>query len=147
MLQFRSSTADDTARIMEIWRTAVDATHHFLTPDDRAAIEAELYDFFPQVTLTLALASGENIIGFMLLHQGHLEALFVDANYHGKGVGRALVSAALEQYPQLTTDVNEQNEQAVVFYQRLGFVRTGRAERDGQGRAYPLIHLRFVHHQ
>ena len=40
------------------------------------------------------------------------------------------------------TDVNEQNLQAVGFYEHLGFVPIGRSERDGQGRAYPLIHLR-----
>ena len=41
----------------------------------------------------------------------------------------------------MTTDVNEQNERAVGFYERMGFVRTGHSPRDGQGRPYPLIHL------
>ncbi|MFT8211434.1 MAG: acetyltransferase [Symbiopectobacterium sp.] len=143
MLQFRPSTADDIPRIMDIWRKAVDATHHFLAPEDRAAIDVELCTFFPQVTLTLAVGPAGNIVGFMFLHPGHLEALFVDAACHGKGIGRALVNAVLVQHPQLTTDVNEQNEQAVAFYQRMGFVRTGRSAFDGQGRAYPLIHLRY----
>ncbi|MCW2473964.1 MULTISPECIES: acetyltransferase [unclassified Symbiopectobacterium] len=144
MLQFRPSTADDIPRIMAIWRNAVDATHHFLTPRDRAAIDAELCAFFPQITLTLALESNGNIVGFMYLHHGHLEALFVDADSHGKGIGRALIGAALARYPQLTTDVNEQNVQALAFYQRLGFVRTGRSALDGQGRAYPLLHLQYL---
>jgi putative acetyltransferase len=43
----------------------------------------------------------------------------------------------------LTTDVNEQNAQAVDFYEHLGFERTGRSEMDNQGRPYPLIHLRL----
>jgi putative acetyltransferase len=41
----------------------------------------------------------------------------------------------------MTTDVNEQNAQAVGFYEHMGFTRTGRSPLDGQGRPYPLIHL------
>jgi putative acetyltransferase len=37
--------------------------------------------------------------------------------------------------------VNEQNAQAVGFYEHLGFQRTGRSDKDSQGRPYPLIHL------
>ena len=44
----------------------------------------------------------------------------------------------------ITTSVNEQNGQAVGFYERMGFVPVGRSERDDQGRPYPLIHLRFA---
>ncbi|MGG2473877.1 acetyltransferase, partial [Rhizobium sp. BR5] len=29
------------------------------------------------------------------------------------------------------------------FYRRLGFEPTGRSDLDGQGRPYPLVHLRF----
>lgn len=144
MLQLRPSTANDLPRVMAIWRNAVEATHFFVTPEDRAAIEAELHTFFPQVTLTLAVEPGGHIVGFMYLHQGHLEALFVDADRHGKGIGRTLLGAALARYPQLTTDVNEQNVQALAFYQRLGFVPTGRSALDGQGRAYPLLHLQYL---
>jgi putative acetyltransferase len=38
--------------------------------------------------------------------------------------------------------VNEQNRSALAFYEHLGFERTGRSPVDGQGRPYPLIHLR-----
>jgi len=44
--------------------------------------------------------------------------------------------------PTTTTDVNEQNSQAVGFYGKMGFKRTGRSPVDDQGRPYPLIHLR-----
>jgi putative acetyltransferase len=72
-----------------------------------------------------------------------MEALFVDPGYRGKGVGRALVSHGLKSHPTMTTDVNEQNTQAVGFYRRLGFRPTGRSRVDNEGRPYPLIHLEF----
>jgi putative acetyltransferase len=143
MFRLRPSTAHDTAHVMAIWRKAVDATHHFLDPADRAAIEAELASFLPKVLLTLAVDPRDEPLGFMFLNDGHLEALFVDPDHHGQGIGKALVQAGVTRHPDLTTDVNEQNTQAAAFYQRVGFRRTGRSAVDGQGRPYPLIHLRF----
>ncbi|WP_263598609.1 acetyltransferase [Brevundimonas guildfordensis] len=127
---------------MDIWRAAVDATHDFLTPGDHDAIEAEVLGFFPQVSLLLAVDSSDAPLGFMFLHEGHLEALFVDPDQHGQGIGKALVRNALAAHPGLTVDVNEQNPKALGFYEHLGFERIGRSAQDGQGRPYPLIHLR-----
>ena len=77
----------------------------------------------------------------MFLHEGHLEALFVDASARGLGVGKWLISHALSLHPDLSVDVNEQNHQAVGFYQHMGFQISGRSEQDNQGRPYPLLHL------
>ncbi|EPY02408.1 acetyltransferase [Magnetospirillum fulvum] len=143
MMKIRPSAGHDLPHVMEIWRRAVDATHHFLSPEDRVAIEAELSTFLPQVSLTLAVDQSDRPLGFMFLHDGHMEALFIHPDHHGQGIGTALVAEALARHPELTTDVNEQNSQAIGFYQRLGFERIGRSDKDGQGRPYPLLHLRF----
>ncbi len=142
MMVIRQSRPDDSARVMDIWRAAVDATHHFLLPQHRAAIEAELAGFLPSAPLWLAVDGEDRAIGFMLLDGAQMEALFVDPACHGQGVGRALVDHARGLHRVLTTDVNAQNPQAAGFYARLGFVEVGRSDRDGQGRPYPLIHLR-----
>ena len=76
---------------MEIWRRAVDATHHFLSPEDRRHIEAEVAAFLPRAPLDLALDETDRAIGFMLLDGNHMEALFIDPDFRGTGVGRALV--------------------------------------------------------
>ncbi|MCW2245401.1 putative acetyltransferase [Azospirillum fermentarium] len=142
MITIRLSRPEDGARAVDIWRAAVDATHDFLSPADRRAIDAEVADFLPHAPLWLAVDGQDTAIGFMLLDGGRMEALFIHPDHRGTGVGRALVAHALAQHPGLTTDVNEQNTQAVGFYQRLGFRPTGRSDTDGQGRPYPLIHLR-----
>ena len=141
MVHIRKAKAADGNRILDIWRGSVDATHHFLSPADRQTIEAEVTAFLPQAPLWLAVNDGDKAIGFMLLDGGHMEALFIHPLHRGLGVGRALVQHALRIQPHLTTDVNEQNAQAVGFYEHLGFEWTGRSERDSQGRSYPLIHM------
>lgn len=140
--EIRASRDDDGARVVEIWCAAVDATHDFLSIADREAIEAEVRDFLPAVPLWLAVDADDIATGFMLLDGTHMEALFIDPAHRGSGIGRALVNHALKMTPELTTDVNEQNEQAVGFYRHLGFVPTGRSALDGQGRPYPLVHLK-----
>lgn len=143
MITSRYSTGKDLPRIMEIWRRAVDATHQFLAPLDKAAIEAEVLDFFPQVKLLLAIDPAGTPQGFMFLHDGHLEALFIDPSQHGSGYGRSLIDQAITVHPDLTTDVNAQNPDALGFYEHIGFVRTGTSHHDAQGRPYPLIHLQY----
>lgn len=144
MIKIRTSTRKDGERVMDIWRRAVDATHDFLSPDDRRDIEKEVAGFLPGAPLWVAVDSQDRAVAFMLLGGSHMEALFVDPAHRGSGVGRSLVRHALSICPNLTTDVNEQNAQAVGFYARMGFQPTGRSETDGQGRSYPLIHLRYV---
>ncbi|WP_241300062.1 acetyltransferase [Burkholderia stabilis] len=143
MIGIRKSTQADGARVLDIWRSAVDATHHFLSDADRRAIESDVMSFLPDAPLDLAVDESDRPIGFMLLDGSHMEALFIDPAHHGAGVGRLLVEAALSRHPDLSTDVNEQNEAAAGFYERLGFERCGRSALDGQGRPYPLIHLRY----
>ena len=143
MIKLRPSRPDDGARVVEIWAAAVDATHDFLTPEDRAAIGREVESFLPSAPMILAVDDRDRPLGFMLIDDGHMEALFIDPAHRGAGVGAIMIDYALAVHPSLTTDVNEQNAQAVGFYEHMGFERTGRSELDGQGRPYPLIHLRF----
>ena len=69
--------------------------------------------------------------------------LFVDPDVRGCGVGKLLIEHALSLTPKLTTNVNEQNEQAVGFYQKMGFRVTGRSETDDLGQPYPLLNLMY----
>ena len=128
-------------RLVQIWRSAVDATHDFLAEPDRAAIEGQLADvYFPAVRLTVAEIDGDPV-GFAGTAGEHLEMLFVHADARGHGVGSALLHHAIAAHGIRLVDVNEQNEQAVEFYVRRGFVVTGRSERDEAGRPYPLLHM------
>lgn len=143
MGSIRASKPRDGQRVVEIWRDAVDATHDFLSPADRAAIETEVRGFLPAAPHWLWVDEDDRPLGFMFLSGTHIEALFVDPACHGQGIGRALIDHARRQHPALTVDVNEQNPQAARFYERVGFQRTGRSPTDGEGRSYPLVHLRL----
>ncbi|WP_373689983.1 acetyltransferase [Saccharopolyspora gregorii] len=136
-----STGADEFPVLVRIWRSAVDATHDFLDPRDRAEIEERLpVEHFPQVRLGVAELGGAPV-GFAGTSGPSLEMLFVDAAHRGRGVGRALLAHAVAELGVTSVDVNEQNEQAVGFYLRHGFTVTGRSELDDAGRPYPLLRM------
>lgn len=90
-----------------------------------------MHSFLPEAPLWVAVNERDQPVGFMLLSGQHMDALFIDPDVRGCGVGRMLVKHALSMAPELTTNVNEQNEQAVGFYKKVGFKVT---ERSGGGR-------------
>ncbi len=141
-MKVRRGTPDDVPRALEIWRDAVDATHGFLTCEDRAEIDAMVADWLRTVELWLVDAGGRPV-GFLVMDGEMIDALFVDPAAHGSGYGTALLNHALELSPHATVDASEQASNALAFYEARGFVRTGRSETDPQGRPYPLIHLRY----
>ncbi len=143
MYTLRSSRPEDGPDLIDLWRRSVDATHHFLSAEDRKAIDDEVCGFLPHAPMTVAVDEDDKPCGFMLIDGTHMEALFIDPDARGCGIGRQLLQHGLSLHGALTTDVNVQNAQAVGFYQRMGFVETGRSEKDSQGRPYPLIHLRY----
>ncbi|RYG32870.1 MAG: acetyltransferase [Burkholderiales bacterium] len=141
-MRIRPSTVEDGARVVEIWRGAVHATHDFLTPADLAEIDAQVEEFLPKTPLLLAVSDEDRPVAFMGMTEHKVDALFIDPTLRGGGIGRLMIEHAATLYASLTVDVNEQNAQAVGFYERMGFVRTGRSDTDDQGRPYPLIHMR-----
>ncbi|MDO3873599.1 acetyltransferase, partial [Salmonella enterica] len=88
-----------------------------------------------------AVTDQDEPVGFMLLTGEHMDALFIDPDVRGQGIGKILVEHALTLAPGLTTNVNEQNTQAVGFYKKMGFKVTGRSEVDDLGKPYPLLNL------
>lgn len=137
----REVRSGEYPRLVEVWRSAVDATHEFLRPADRDAIEACLAaDYFPAVALVVAERGGE-VVGFAGVDGDKLEMLFVDASCRGTGVGSALLAETIDVDGIRFVDVNEDNAQAVGFYLRWGFVVVERSELDDDGRPYPLLRM------
>ena len=141
VISIRRSRHDEGKKLIAIWRRSVDATHDFLSKEYRAELEDLVSAFLPEAPLWVAVTEKDEPIAFMLLTGEHMDALFVDPDVRGCGVGKLLINHALTLSSKLTTNVNEQNEQAVGFYKKMGFKVTGRSETDDLGKPYPLLNL------
>ncbi|MCO4172621.1 acetyltransferase [Aeromonas veronii] len=132
----------DYPALIDLWEASVRATHHFLPEAEILALKPLILEhYFDAVTLHCARTEEGRIAGFCGLCDRKIEMLFVAPAERGSGVGRRLVEHAIRQCGAMQVDVNEQNEQAVGFYLKMGFTVTGRSPLDGQGKPYPLLHM------
>lgn len=127
--------------LAEVWEASVRATHSFLKSGDVEFYRDRLNGYLSAVPLTAARDDTGRITAFLGTCDGNIEMLFVHPEYRGRGIGRRLVEYAVGELGCNRVDVNEQNGQAVEFYERMGFTRTGRSNFDAECRPYPILHL------
>ena len=130
------------ASLLDVWERSVRATHDFLSDAEVARIRA----YVPQALGGVAhLAVAERAgapVGFLGAENGRLEMLFLAPEARCGGLGRRLLEYGAESYGIREVTVNEQNLQAVGFYEHMGFVTYKRTDRDEQGGPYPLRYMR-----
>lgn len=136
------ATKEDFPILIEIWERSVRATHHFLPESEIKELKPLILNEYFQHVLLHQYIQDNQIIGFIGTSPDNIEMLFIEPDFRGQGIGKALTLFAIEKLNIQKVDVNEQNPQAVGFYQKLGFEVISRSELDGQGKAYPLLYLK-----
>ena len=138
----RAIEVSDYPRLMEIWGDSVCNTHHFLKREDLLFYKRVLPTYLSQVNLFGYERNGE-LIGFLGVAEDNLQMLFIENKHRGMGIGKKLVNYAIEKFCIQKVDVNEQNSQAISFYEHLGFNVFGRSELDAEGKCYPILHMKL----
>lgn len=144
-VQIRAACTGEHDQLLAIWRAAVEASHGFLAPADIDWYEGVVSGYLPQMRDVRVAVQGDGLlVGFIAQDAGEIYMLFVAPHAQGSGVGSALLGDVADEYAELRVDVNEQNPTARAFYTAKGFVQVGRSDTDGQGRPFPLLHLKRV---
>lgn len=133
---------EDFPEIVEVWEASVRATHHFLSEEDILYFKPLiLHEYLDAVELWVALDQQKKIVGFLGVVDASIEMLFIHPDHRGMGAGKLLLHHAIHTLQTRYVDVNEQNVQAVGFYEKMGFVTHSRSERDSLGKPYPILHM------
>jgi len=135
----------DYQRLIAIWESSVRATHHFITEADIQFYKPLiLEEYFHAVDLFCYKDEALAIHGFIGVADNKVEMLFIDDCMRGQGIGKQLLLYGINQLNIGKVDVNEQNTQAVDFYNHMGFCVTGRSELDAAGKNYPILFMELA---
>ena len=128
-----------------IWEDSVRATHLFLSEAEIQEIKAYVPQALTGVShLLVAERAPGQPVAFMGIEGPRLEMLFLSPAERGAGLGRQLLEYGIRHYHLQELTVNEQNPQAVGFYQHMGFETYRRTDCDEQGGPYPLLYMKRV---
>lgn len=128
-----------------ILEDSVRATHLFLSEAEIQEIKAHVLQALTGVShLLVAERAQGQPVAFMGIEGPRLEMLFLSPAERGAGLGRQLLEYGIRHYHLQELTVNEQNPQAVGFYQHMGFETYRRTDCDEQGGPYPLLYMKRV---
>ena len=133
---------ENYVEMLKVWENSVRATHDFITEEDIEFFKPIIMEHaFPAVSLKCVKNESGSIVGFVGVHDAKVEMLFVLNEVRGQGVGTVLLQHAIEQLAATKVDVNEQNPQALGFYQHMGFKIESRSPLDDMGKPFPILHM------
>ncbi len=145
IIEVRERTPQLLERLLAVWEASVRATHSFLTDADIGRIKAYVPQALSVVAhLVVAERGPGSPAAFMGVEDGRLEMLFLAPDARGAGLGRLLLERGIREFGVRELTVNEQNPQAVGFYEHMGFRTYKRTERDEAGDPFPLLYMRLA---
>ena len=140
---FEENKRDSTliSKLLDIWKASVCASHHFLTEPDIARLTPHAESALREIKTLWVVQDKLLPVGFMGVEEEKIEMLFLHPDYFGKGLGKDLVQRAFDKLNVKFVDVNEQNPDAKIFYERMGFKVFKRNEYDSDGNPFPILEM------
>ena len=130
-------------QLLVIWEASVRATHLFLSDAEVRKIKKYVPQALTDVSY-LVIAERETgcPVAFMGVESQRLEMLFLSPEERGAGLGRQLLDYGIRRYGIREATVNEQNPQAIGFYEHMSFTGYKRTDHDEAGDPYPLLYMK-----
>jgi len=131
----RGAREGDLDALTDVWERAARSSHAFMDPDDFHAMRPFIRDsYLPSMNVWLVEVD-DVAAAFVGAHDTHVELLYVDVPFHGRGLGTRL----LAQVDASSVEVYADNLVGVGFYRAQGFAEVLRRDTDAAGRPYPMV--------
>ena len=127
-----------------VWESSIRATHDFFSETNIREIKKYVFQAIEEIPILVVAVDNKETLAFMGIAEDKLEMLFITAQRRGQGIGRNLLEIGINDYEITEVCVNEQNPQALAFYEYMGFTIYRRSELDEQGNPFPIL---FLHRQ
>ncbi len=142
LMIIRAYREDDLNDVLSVWENASKLAHPFLTSEFLAQERHNIPNVhLPNADTWVAEFDGR-VIGFIALLGNEVGAIFVEPEFHGAGVGRALMDKAQELHGDLEVEVFQANSIGRKFYSRYGFEAL--SERVHEETGNKVLRLKFT---
>ncbi|MGI9477168.1 MAG: GNAT family N-acetyltransferase [Hyphomicrobiaceae bacterium] len=122
----RDYRPEDADAVVAIWQSANALSQPFLSAEFVARVSVDIRTLYLPHAETFVMEAHSDAVGFIALLDQEIGGLFLEPAWHGKGLGKALVDHAIARKGALHLEVFERNAIGRRFYQRYGFIETGR---------------------
>ena len=137
----RPFVEDDLEQLLEAWYQASLLAHPFLENDFLEQERQNIPNIYLPVADTWVCEKTGKVVGFIALIGNEVGAMFVHPEFHGQGLGKALMDQACSLHESLVLDVFTANRIGRRFYARYGFVV--QEERTHEPTGQPLLRLHW----
>ena len=142
-IEIHHRTSELIGILTHVWEQSVKATHLFLSESEIAEIKPYIPMALRDIPHLIVVENSTGIhVGFMGIENQKIEMLFISPEFRRKGIGREFIQYGVKTFSINEVTVNEQNTQAIGFYEHMGFVVYRRSALDEQGRPYPLLYMK-----
>lgn len=131
----------DRDALLVVWSESAAVAHPFWTPAMFDQERRDIAEKFLPIAETFVFERNGAVVGFISLLGSEVGGIFVDPQYHGQGIGRALMDWARASRDHLELDVFEANELGRAFYAAYGFAVVG--ERVDEATGQRVLRMRL----
>ena len=140
-MTIRPYTDEDLSELLDVWYGASLIAHSFLSEEFFETERRQIAELWLPRAETMVYETDGRVVGFLALMGNKVGGIFVDPDYQGRGIGRALMNAARDSRPFLELDVFEVNSIGRRFYDMYGFEVVDRHVNEATGQ--PELRLRL----
>lgn len=121
-ITIRQYQQSDLDGVLNSWEVATRLVHEFMTDEFIAEQRINVEKVYLPNTDTWVAEINGTVQGFISLMGNEVGAIFLQPQYHGMGVGKALMDKAQSLHGELEVEVFKVNETGRKFYARYGFI-------------------------
>lgn len=120
-ISIRQYQSSDLESVLDAWEVATRLAHQFMSDDFIAQERINVATIYIPNTDTWVADVDGCVQGFIALIGNEIGAIFLQPDYHGRGIGKALMDKAQELHDDLEVEVFKENSIGRKFYMHYGF--------------------------
>ena len=113
----------DIEDLLSVWENASRLAHTFLSEEFLQQERENIANLYLPKAETWVIEVQGRVVGFISLLGNEVGGLFLQPEFHGRGLGWALMLKAVELRGDLEVEVFEKNHIGRKFYNSFGFVK------------------------